>query len=213
MAIGAYTVPPLHEARVSDWIRHHIYRRLPDLVPLPGVAPLVRVSAAEIEDAAHRKRCPDFRWRMAQKGGLSEGPQDLEEHRMARLRMGHLRYGATGRNMGDAIGSARKRFGDFIAGGNREHLVDIINLIEIEWIAPNHPKASWGQANSMGDVSLLDVVNVIGLCLWMYTRWGCREDLVEAANLVEREWLDATHPQSHWEALDCGGHWSLRNNE
>jgi hypothetical protein len=80
----------------------------------------------------------------------------FDEARNARLAMGHLRYESRGRDLLDKIASAIKRLDAYRETGNREHLVDACNLIEIEWCRPSQEG-------------------------------------------------------TFWEAQDCGGHWSLRN--
>jgi hypothetical protein len=132
--MNPHLVPPLLEARVSDWIRHHIERALG----------LSNATLSELDDAAAMKRDAQF-----------------DELRMARLRMGHLRYGQCGWPADkpyDCVESSIARLREYQKTGNREHLIDVANLVEIEWCWPYHPNA-------------------------------------------------------HWEAQDCGGHWSLRNQE
>jgi hypothetical protein len=122
-------VPPLYEARGNDWIRYHMMRD----------AGLETVSADQIVEAVQAKRDPHF-----------------DALRNARLAIGHIRYEACGRDFLDKIKSAIARLEEYTSTGNREHLVDACNLIEIEWLRPS------------------------------------REG-------------------TYWEAQDCGGHWSLRN--
>jgi hypothetical protein len=124
---GTELVPPLGLARVNDWIRHHILRGA-------GMCP---VTSAELDAAASAKRCPQF-----------------DALRMARLRMGHLRYGMCGRSYYDAILSIIARAEDYARTGNRELLVDIANLAEIEWIMPNHPHPIWDAQDCGGHSSL-----------------------------------------------------------
>jgi len=196
--------PPLYEAPVSDWIRLHALRAR-------GLMP---VTIAEMNIAAEQKRCARFQALCARRREalgivLPDDDRGLDAHRMARLRIGHLRYGGLGRNRYDAVGSCLRRLDEYWTrgGGNREHLVDVLNLIEIEWIAPNVGDAheiscphSWFLSTSSG-----------GILLRGYLRTGCRGCLIDAFLVVEHEWYERVHPNVHWKTQDTGGHWSLRN--
>lgn len=98
--------PPLYTARVTDWIRLHALRSL-------GLEPVTR---DELDAAVASNRDPHF-----------------DELRDARLAMGHLRYGGLGRSPYDVIGSMIARLDEYRTTGNREYLVDVANLAEIEW--------------------------------------------------------------------------------
>jgi hypothetical protein len=126
-------VPPLYEAPVTDWIRHHMYRQLgamPDGTPY-------HVTLERIQEAVQAKRDPHF-----------------DEVRNARLTMGHLRYETTGRDFLDKVGSAIKRLQEYVKTGNREHLADAANLIEIEWCRPSFEGAYWESQDCGGHWSL-----------------------------------------------------------
>lgn len=115
-------VPPLYEATVSEWIRFHMMRG-PLQLSEAGLERPVRQHADmhELHEAVRAKHSPSF-----------------SEARDARYRMGHLRYGLQG--WGDThayVESAVKRLQAYLAEGNREHLVDAANLIELVWIHPD----------------------------------------------------------------------------
>jgi hypothetical protein len=103
-----HLVPPLYEARVTDWLRRSLELQ----------AGLVTIDMAELDEAVRCKRDPAF-----------------DEIRNARLRMGHLRYGRLGYSVDVAaiMTSIVKRARAFAASPNREHLADIANLAEIAW--------------------------------------------------------------------------------
>jgi hypothetical protein len=117
--IRRHLVAPLYEATVTDWIRHHMYRAagcLPDGTPY-------HADLAEVQQAA-----------------LDKTDDHFMRLRLDRLRMGHLRYGACGCSACasyDVVKSCIKRLEEYRATGNREHLVDVANLVEIEWIWPS----------------------------------------------------------------------------
>lgn len=127
---GGHTVPPLHEAPVFAWIRRHALLGC-------GVA---RVTLAEMQDAARRKRCAAF-----------------DAARNARLQIGHLRYGASGVSRDasyDVVASMIRRLEEYRATGNLEHLVDVANLAEIEFIWPRHANPNWNAQDTGGHWSL-----------------------------------------------------------
>jgi hypothetical protein len=101
-------VPPLYEARVTDWIRRSLELQ----------AGLTTIDMAELDEAVRCKRDPHF-----------------DEVRNARLRVGHLRYGKLGYSVdvGAVMTSIIKRAKAFAESPNREHLADIANLAEIMW--------------------------------------------------------------------------------
>ena len=187
-------VPPLGEATTADWIRHGIERRL-------GIT---LASLDELDEAAANKRCTSFGQLVA-----IEVPE-FEEARMARLRMGHLRYGLYGRNYYDAIGSCIKRLQEYSIGGNIEHLVDIANLAEIEWIWPTIGEGTYWAY----DVEYLPPRTINGALgyLQQYQVMGVRNVLPAVAIWCTIEFACPDHPLAHWEAQDCGGHYSLRNS-
>jgi hypothetical protein len=196
-------VPPLYEARVNDWIRHGLERKLG----------LSHPTIEELDEAARNKRCSSFlahRQTIWPEAGWDQRFDDL---RMSRLRMGHLRYGVYGRNQYDAIGSCLQRLDEYVLTGNQEHLVDIVNLIEIEWIHPNLEvagafrdfNASKQQMFGYGEYARME------RALGYYQTYGERRYLVITANIAEHEFLYPRHKSAHFAAQDNGGHWSLRN--
>jgi hypothetical protein len=103
-------VPPLYEARVTDWIRRSLFMH-------PEIQ-MATSSSEEVEEAVRCKRDPHF-----------------DKLRNNRLRMGHLRYGRLGYSAStDAcMRSIIARAQAYLASPNREHLLDIANLAEIVW--------------------------------------------------------------------------------
>lgn len=199
-------VPPLGEAPVTDWIRHHMYRQLG---ALPDGTPYL-CSPEELQTAAERKRDPSFEaLRNQLRPRAHPRAQEFEALRMARLRMGHLRYGQCGRNLTDAVGSMIRRLEAYEQDGNLEHLVDVANLCEIEWIWPGHEK-TWYEA----DLHVAHVQDA-ETCRWLlaepYAVCGDRTVLIDVCDWCEGEFVSPKHPKAHFTALDCGGHWSLRN--
>ena len=125
-----HTVPPLREAPISEWIRRHI---------LLGCG-VEQVTYAEMQEAAARKRCTSF-----------------DRLRNNRLMIGHLRYGSCGISRDasyDVVASMIQRLKDYRATGNLEHLVDVANLAEIEYIWPRHENAHWHAQDAGGHWSL-----------------------------------------------------------
>ena len=188
-------VPPLYEARTADWIRHHIERSLG----------LTHCTPEELEAAVAGKRCPRF---ASLRYIRAKG--DFEALRDARLRMGHLRYGVCGWSVGDVIGSCLDRLRDYQKSGNREHLVDVANLIEIEWVWPQIEGRYYDRALHLyADFGAAPLLLYLGELGGLHR--GNRYLLVNAIDSVTIEWNYPDHPNAHWEALDCGGHWSMRN--
>lgn len=180
-----HACPPYHTT-VRAWLRHHLMQPL--------------VTDFELDEAVAAKRCPDF----ARLRRQFEHPRrDLFEIlRMNRLRIGHLRYGRTGINRRDVIPSCIRRMQEYFDQGNQEHLVDVANLVEIEWCTPYHPRSMWAESSRC--VSTLERLED-------YAHSGIRSHLVAVADAVELEFCVPIHPRAHWQALDCGGDYSLRN--
>lgn len=120
-------VPPLYEARINDWIRFNMLRKL-------GLEP---VTLEELEINVAAKRDPSF-----------------DAARNLRLCIGHIRYEGTGRDFLDKIGSAIARLKEYQKTLNREHLVDACNLIEIEWCRPSVEGTYWKAEDCGGHWSL-----------------------------------------------------------
>lgn len=179
-------VPPLYEATVTDWIRRSLDLKLG----------FVHVTYAEIEEAAQNKRCPSFE-RLV---GLSN--DDFDAKRTARLRMGHLRYGTTGRNFTAVPASILKRIEAYEHDGNQEHLVDVYNLCEIEWIWPGREGTAWYAGDIVPVVDMLGVKSLV--CV--YRRAGVRSCLVAAALWALLEYLCPSHARAHFAATDDGIH-------
>ena len=99
------------------------------------------------------------------------------------------------------------RLCEYAQGGNREHIVDVANLIEIEWVWPQR-EGTW---YDYGCEYLRECEQQATEYLRCYSRWLDRWWLVSAIDAVTREWNEPSHPKAHWEAQDTGGHWSLRN--
>ena len=67
-----------------------------------------------------------------------------------RLIMGALRYGtlrATGKPDYDRIGGAMKRLRQYQDTGNLETLVDVANMMLLEFEEGKHPKRHWNTIN------------------------------------------------------------------
>lgn len=63
-----------------------------------------------------------------------------------RMLMGALRYGLLGakdKPNYDKITSIRQRLDLYEQGGNAEHLVDIANLCQVEFVDESHPNFHW----------------------------------------------------------------------
>lgn len=179
-------VPPLGEATVSEWIRHSILRGL-------GVE---RATFEELERAAWNKRDPDFE-RL-----VGRSDERFDALRMARLRMGHLRYGQRGRNHTDAPTSCIRRLEAYAEGGNLEHLIDVFNLCEIEWIWPGREGSRFYEATL---VPVEDLSDAQGACRF-YRQSLFRGELVAIARWCIDECLAPAHPRAHYSPVDDGMH-------
>jgi len=192
----------LHEARVSDWIRQHL---LLQCEPAPADAQwCITWTFDELERAARVKHEPPSLEVLCR----VRSPEDLSEACLARLRMGHLRYGSCGRSYYNAIGSCLARLDDYVSGGNREHLVDIANLIASEWLYPNR-SCAWRDRQVASRDSLVPMGG-LRRALRGYRDTGNRVFLEFATDCVREEWLCPSVSGAHWAPQDCGGHWSLR---
>lgn len=195
---GRVLVPGLDRASVTDWIRQHALRAA-------GALPLTR---DEVERSVASKLDPP---------GLDAWltvpePADFRQLRRNRLVMGTIRY-EYDRNcvrLPDVsyVGSCLARWEEYQSTGNREHLVDVANLAAIEWRAPIHDLRVLEGSPEWHSPS-----ETVGYCLGLYQEEAFRCCLAAAVDAVRREWLYPTHPTAHWKALDCGGHWSLRNQK
>lgn len=91
-----------------------------------------------IEDYANgaaRRICPSLA-ELAE----SEWCAQFEKYMRNRLLMGYFRYGPMGKKPGyDNIGSAKKRLELYEQTGNLECLVDIANLMMVEFLESDHP--------------------------------------------------------------------------
>jgi hypothetical protein len=105
-----HLIPPLYEAPVSDWIRLHLERS----------AGLHHTTLDEITEGATAARSVQ-----------------VDALRNARLRMGHLRYGALGWAPRDRVECVRSCLLKYESSKNTEFLVDAINWAELEFIHPS----------------------------------------------------------------------------
>ena len=151
-----------------------------------------RLTWAELDEAARACRCDSF-----EAHRLTSLYSTFDRLRMARLRMGHLRHETCGQHK-NAIGMAIARLRKYERDGNREYLVDAINLIEIEWVRPAR-KGTWHGGE---DGELLSGIEDAIELLNLYQRYGWRDDLVHAADNVELEWAVPTHLNAHWASQD-----------
>lgn len=180
-------VPPLYEATVTDWIRRSIDLKL-------GFA---HVTYDELEEAAQNKLCPTFE-RLV---GLTN--TDFDTKRMARLRMGHLRYGTMGRNFTDVPTSVLRRIEAYERDGNQEHLVDVYNLCGIEWIWPGCESTRY--TDDIVWVPPFDVDSAVNYVL-QYQVLGLRNALVSIAVWALLEYVRPSHERAHFAAVDDGIH-------
>jgi hypothetical protein len=187
-------VPPLHEARVFDWIRHHIVRQLQ--WPVEGLE-------AELAAAVRAAQAPEFRALRR----VQETP-DFTRLRENRLRIGHLRYETCGRrpNPPGCVQSIVARWEEYGKTRNLEHLVDIANLAELEWICPS-PRCyvtPWLQGMHQIFVQERWLLRALA----RYEATGNLFSLVVVADIATHTFQTAV-PEQHWAPSD-EGHWSLR---
>lgn len=167
--------------RVNDWIRRHMN---------PPVATM-----ADIEQGVRDARSPDFE----RARGWFPYNETLERARNARLRMGYLRYRhVLGNGPYAHIPSVVKHMQAYRLDGNQEHLVDAINLTELEWITPEREGTSYPIAATIG--APWDT------CIERYRTTGHRQWLVSLANYIQLEFCSPTHPKAHFHAVDDGEH-------
>ena len=198
-------VPPLYEARVNDWIRHGIERRLG----------LSHVTADEIREGACARRCPSFEGIIQCTHGLERTPAIpralFDYARSDRYAMGHLRYATYGRPFYDVIGSALARLTDYVERDhNLEHLVDVANLCAIEWSFPFREGTRWEYHLQVvvprGNLAPFDPRTL----LRSYQTSGLRNYLPAVAAWCGFEFCAPTIKGAHFTAADMGGHWSLK---
>lgn len=163
-------VPPLYEARVSDWLRH-------DLMCKAG---MYLVTYAQCDEAARNMRCPSFEGHV----GLSDAAFDAL--RTARFRMGHLRYGQRGRSFTDVPRSICERLEAYARDKNAEHLVDAYNLCEVEWVFPGRGGTSY---RCFGQVCEVRTWQRASILMGVYAHLGLREILAAVARWALREYL------------------------
>lgn len=80
----------------------------------------------------------------------SEWSPKFEEYMRNRLVIGSMRYGklhAAGKPKYDRIAGARKRLKQYEETGNLETLVDIANMMLLEFEEGTHPKRHWSDIN------------------------------------------------------------------
>lgn len=93
----------------------------PDKPPMPS-----------LESLKETEQCPEFR-----------------RLRDARLIIGAFRYGMMGASHKkyDRIGNCIERLLLYQQDGNKEHLLDVANLCELEWVENNNPLAHYTPAD------------------------------------------------------------------
>jgi hypothetical protein len=111
---------------VRDWLREHLERSAGLAEPLPR---------SWAEARADARTCPQF-----------------TRLRRARLLLGAYRYEQGGDNKAyHAVESARDRLNQYLTDPNRELLVDVANLVELEWCSPRVPGAYWRDTHRGSD--------------------------------------------------------------
>jgi len=73
---------------------------------------------------------------------ITERSKEFEALKTNRMVMGAFRYGKlgeSGKRQYDRIGSAKQRLELYEKTGNLEHLVDVANLMEVEFVEGKHP--------------------------------------------------------------------------
>jgi hypothetical protein len=181
----------VHEARVSEWIRQHVL--------LAGGHE--HWTWDEVELAAQAKVTPRSLTCLCQ----IDSPAGMTAACLARLRMGHLRYGACGFAPGvPYLESAAARWESYRVDHNTEHLADIENLAALEWIVPSHPTPFWRT------LLAYEVYDVGDYCE-LYLEGGNRAWLVRIVEACREEWRRPRFSDATFHPKDCGGHWSLRN--
>lgn len=76
----------------------------------------------------------------------SEWCDEFEARMRNRLILGALRHGViggAGKPRYDRVASARRRLRRYLETGNREHLVDVANMMLLEYVEGEHPRKHW----------------------------------------------------------------------
>ena len=100
-----------------DAIRHHLLTTLGLTAPAPTMPGLAELRRTE--------QSPEFR--------------RLRDNRMIQGAFRYGRLGAAGKPAYDRTTCAIRRLEDYRATGNTEHLLDVANLMECEWVEGTHP--------------------------------------------------------------------------
>lgn len=96
---------------------------------------------------------PDTRGRTLEELARSEWSPEFERAMRARMIMGALRYGllgAAGKPCYDRIASAHKRLDLYATTGNLEHLADVANMMQLEFVEGKHPNRHWAAQDGDG---------------------------------------------------------------
>lgn len=179
----------MNEMRVNDWIRRSILCGL-DVEPW-GMTP------AGADRSVRRKMSADFVGRaMATHSAfgvcgirfvtVDYGMWCMGEERVRALRHGFFRYNRLGHSSHYAcVRSADDRIALYRSTGNLAHLVDAVNLIEIEWLMPQD-RGEFPLTYTPIDRYLLDARSALA----EYESTGNRWLLLRAAGCVLVEWCE-----------------------
>lgn len=104
---------------------------------MPTVTELLWTSLRNNRGLVSRTRVPDL-----DSLRETEGCPEFHRLRQNRLIMGGIRYGLFGdprKPQYDRVASAHKRLEAYQQTGNTEHLLDVANMMELEWVEGQHP--------------------------------------------------------------------------
>ena len=187
--------PPLYEAPVSEWIRKGLLRK--------SGAELITFE--EIVQAGQNRMTPSFLdWVTFWLEPNEEDTKKLTKFndlRRARYMQGYLRYNQfTGINPAyDKVAGIKFHLNGYQEDGNLEHLVDVVNLCDLEYCWPHQEGARLlGKPTNIFTLSdALDYITV-------YTHQ--LDYLVGIAVCCYAEYFDPIHPKAHFQSIDDGSH-------
>jgi len=124
-----------------------------------------------------------------------------------RLVMGALRYGllgAPGKRRYPRVDGARKRLAQYRESGNLECLVDLANMMLLEWVEGDS-RGGVRPANFCGPgakVSHFDRLGWLQFWLDYYADTGDRQHLIWAARVAMTEFEAPEHAMAHWDTME-----------